>query len=213
MNNYLVVNADDFGYSYSINRGIIEAHSNGIVTSTSVMVDAVAANEAKDLTKYPDLTIGLHLELADLNNVKSELKRQIDKFVSIVGRMPDHIDTHKRHTTDEGIKEVLAEYAEAHKTHVRNFGVKHIGSFGINSNDASIEQLKKSVDEATEQFNELMTHCGYSDDYLREHSSYSDPREQELKAICDPAIKQYITEKGLELCNWRQYNTSKPIVA
>lgn len=213
MNNYLVVNADDFGYSYSINRGIIEAHSNGIVTSTSVMVDAVAANEAKDLTKYPDLTIGLHLELADLNNVKSELKRQIDKFVSIVGRMPDHIDTHKRHTTDEGIKEVLAEYAEAHKIHVRNFGVKHIGSFGINSNDASIEQLKKSVDEATEQFNELMTHCGYSDDYLREHSSYSDPREQELKAICDPAIKQYITEKGLELCNWRQYNTSKPIVA
>jgi predicted glycoside hydrolase/deacetylase ChbG (UPF0249 family) len=213
MNNYLVVNADDFGYSYSINRGIIEAHSNGIVTSTSVMVDAVAANEAKDLTKYPDLTIGLHLELADLNNVKSELKRQIDKFVTIVGRMPDHIDTHKRHTTDEGIKEVLAEYAEAHKIPVRNFGVKHIGSFGINSNDASIEQLKKSVDEATEQFNELMTHCGYSDDYLREHSSYSDPREQELKAICDPAIKQYITEKGLELCNWRQYNTSKPIVA
>ncbi len=71
---------------------------------------------------------------------------------------------------------------------------------------ATVVQLKKSIDEATEQFNELMTHCGYSDDYLREHSTYSDPREQELEAICDPAIKQYIAENGLELCNWRQLN-------
>lgn len=205
---FLIVNADDFGYSHSINRGIIEAHTKGIVTSTSVMVDAVAANEARDLTKYPDLTIGLHLELADMDNVESELQRQIDKFVSIVGRMPDHIDTHKRHTTDEGIREVLEVYAKSNKVPVRNFGVKHIGSFGINSKDASLEQLKKSVDEATEQFNELMTHCGYSDDYLRENSSYSDPRKQELEAICDPAIKKYIAEKELQLCNWRQIATN-----
>jgi predicted glycoside hydrolase/deacetylase ChbG (UPF0249 family) len=49
-----------------------------------------------------------------------------------------------------------------------------------------------------------MTHCGYSDDYLREHSSYDNPREQELEAICDPAIKKYVAEKELQLCNWRQ---------
>jgi predicted glycoside hydrolase/deacetylase ChbG (UPF0249 family) len=87
------------------------------------MVDAIAASEAKDLTKYPDLTIGLHLELVDLNSVESELQRQIDKFVSIVGRMPDHIDTHKRHTTDEGIKEVLEEYAKSSKIPVRNLAL------------------------------------------------------------------------------------------
>ena len=46
---FLIVNADDFGYSFSINKGIIEAHTKGIVTSTSVMVDAIAAKEAKDL--------------------------------------------------------------------------------------------------------------------------------------------------------------------
>lgn len=204
----LIVNADDFGYSYSINRGIIEAHIEGIVTSTSVMVDAIAASEASNLTKYSDLTIGLHLELVDLNNVESELQRQIGKFVLIVGRMPDHIDTHKRHTTDEGIKVVLEEYAKSSKIPVRNFGVNHIGSFGINSNDASLEQLKKSIDEATNDCNELMTHCGYSDDYLREHSSYNDPREQELTSICDPTIKQYVAEKGLTLCSWRQINAS-----
>ncbi|PYR01516.1 MAG: hypothetical protein DMF97_07400, partial [Acidobacteria bacterium] len=33
---YLIVNADDFGASSGINRGILEAHQRGILTSTSL---------------------------------------------------------------------------------------------------------------------------------------------------------------------------------
>lgn len=207
MNKYLIVNADDFGYSYGINKGVIEAHTNGIVTSTSVMVNAIAAHEAKDLTKYPDLSVGLHFEVKENVNVEAELQRQIDKFAAITGKNPDHIDTHKRHTTDEGIKEVLENYAKTHGLPVRIFNAKHIRSFGINSNDSSVAQLKQSIDEATEEYNELMTHAGYSDDYLREHSSYSDPREDELEAMCSPVIKEYIQEKGLVLINWKDLST------
>lgn len=69
MTRYLIVNADDFGYSYSINKGIIESHTNGIVTSTSVLVNAIAAHEAKDLIKFPDLSIGLHFEVKEIVNV------------------------------------------------------------------------------------------------------------------------------------------------
>ncbi len=90
MSKYLIVNADDFGYSFSINKGIIEAHTNGIVTSTSVMVDGIAAHEAKDLTKFPNLSVGLHFELATGANVETELERQIEKFIAIVGKGPDH---------------------------------------------------------------------------------------------------------------------------
>ena len=204
MTKFLIVNADDFGYSHSINKGIIEAHEKGIVTSTSVMVNAIAADEAKDLTKYPDLSIGLHFELKEVVDVEAELKRQIEKFVAIVGKKPDHIDTHKRHTTDEGIREVLETYPKTHNIPVRIFNAKHIGSFGVNSNDGSVAQLKRSIDETTDENNELMTHCGYSDDYLRKHSSYSDPREQELASILDPSIQEYIRDKGLQLINWRQ---------
>ncbi len=202
LNKFLIVNADDFGYSYSVNKGIIEAHTKGIVTSTSVMVDAIAANEAKNLTEFPNLSIGLHFDLKDETYAEIELERQIEKFVFIVGRQPDHIDTHKRHTTDAGIKGVLESFSKIHHIPIRNIDAKYIGSFGINSNDTSIGQLKRSIDEATEVYNELMTHVGYSDDYLRTHSTYSDPREEELKSICSPEIVAYIKQKGLVLTNW-----------
>lgn len=47
MSRYLIVNADDFGDSYGINKGIIEVIRNGIVTSTSVMVDALPQMKQK----------------------------------------------------------------------------------------------------------------------------------------------------------------------
>ena len=42
----LIVNADDFGCTEGVNRGIAEAHVRGIVTSTSLMVNRPAAAEA-----------------------------------------------------------------------------------------------------------------------------------------------------------------------
>ena len=60
----LVVNADDFGISRGVNRGIVEAHRRGIVTSASVMANLPSAEDA--LTRAavcPDLGLGLHLTL------------------------------------------------------------------------------------------------------------------------------------------------------
>lgn len=204
---YLIVNADDFGYSSSVNKGIIEAHTKGIVTSTSVMVDAIAAQEAKDLTQFPDLSIGLHFEVKEIVNVQAELDRQIEKFIAIVGREPDHLDSHKKHTTTEGIKEVLEAYSAKHNVPVRDFGqAKFIDVFfGFHSDgDVSVSQLKRAIDLAADEFNEIMCHVGYVDDYLREHSSYNDPREEELKSTCDPSVRKYIQQKGLTLRNWNQ---------
>lgn len=204
---WLIINSDDFGYSYGINKGIVEAHTKGIVTSTSVMVDAIAAHEAKDLTQFPNLSIGLHFEVKEIVNVQAELDRQVEKFVSIVGREPDHLDSHKKHTTTEGIKEVLELYAAKHNVPVRDFGnAKFIDVFfGFHSDgDVSVSQLKRAIDLATDEYNEIMCHVGYSDDYLREHSSYNDPREVELRSVCDPVVPQYIQHQGLTLCNWKQ---------
>lgn len=58
----LIVNADDFGRSSSINTAIIQAHREGILTSASLMVHGEAADEAVALAKEnPGLGVGLHL--------------------------------------------------------------------------------------------------------------------------------------------------------
>ena len=63
---YLIVNADDFGQSPGVNRGIIQAHERGIVTSASLMTRWLAAGEASLYAKeHPELSIGLHLDLGE----------------------------------------------------------------------------------------------------------------------------------------------------
>jgi chitin disaccharide deacetylase len=60
----LIVNADDFGRSSSINEAVIRAHREGILTSASLMVNETAFDEAVELVKQnPKLGVGLHLTL------------------------------------------------------------------------------------------------------------------------------------------------------
>ena len=111
----LIVNADDFGYRSLINKGIIYAHQNGLVKSTSMLVDRDAFDEAVILAKgNPDLGIGLHIDIDKffiidheagiakgwINNkipdfaiIKSDIKRQIDKLLA-TGIKIDHFDSH-----------------------------------------------------------------------------------------------------------------------
>ena len=60
----LVVNADDFGRSSSINQAVIRARREGILTTASLMVNEPACAEAVELAKAnPQLGVGLHLTL------------------------------------------------------------------------------------------------------------------------------------------------------
>ena len=60
----LIVNADDFGLTEAVNRGIIRAHREGIVTSASLMACGGAFDHAVELARQnPRLGIGVHLTL------------------------------------------------------------------------------------------------------------------------------------------------------
>jgi len=62
----LIVNADDFGWTAGVNRGIAEAHRNGIVTSASLLANGEAFAEAVELTRTGrGLGVGVHLNLND----------------------------------------------------------------------------------------------------------------------------------------------------
>jgi hopanoid biosynthesis associated protein HpnK len=60
----LIINGDDFGYSEAVNRAIVLAHREGVLTSCSLMVNEGAALQAVELAKSnPGLAVGLHLAL------------------------------------------------------------------------------------------------------------------------------------------------------
>ena len=60
----LIVNADDFGLSPSVNEAVIRAHREGILTSASLMVNEPGLDQAVKLAREnPRLGVGLHLTL------------------------------------------------------------------------------------------------------------------------------------------------------
>lgn len=60
----MIVNADDFGLSVGVNKGIIRAYRQGIVSSTSMLVNMPAWAHARDLARAcPGLAVGLHFNL------------------------------------------------------------------------------------------------------------------------------------------------------
>jgi len=62
----LIVNADDLGWTVGVNRGIVEAHRKGLVTSTSLLANGQAFAAAAEIRRsYPELGIGVHLNLSD----------------------------------------------------------------------------------------------------------------------------------------------------
>src|SRR5436189_797353 len=94
---WLIVTADDFGITSGINRGIIQAHREGILTSTSLMVDRPASEQAAALARENGtLSVGIHLELdpGAAERVPAELERQFTRFVKLVGTAPTHADSH-----------------------------------------------------------------------------------------------------------------------
>jgi predicted glycoside hydrolase/deacetylase ChbG (UPF0249 family) len=107
----LVVNADDFGFTRDVNQGIVEAHTLGILTSTTLMATGAAFEDAVRLAKeHPTLDIGCHLVLvgqppfpatvAELvrtvtaRPVYEELSAQVRTILD-AGLKPTHLDTHK----------------------------------------------------------------------------------------------------------------------
>src|SRR5438876_11163254 len=112
---YLIVNADDFGHSRAVNRGVMHAHEHGIVTSASLMVRLPAAIEAAEYARNrPGLSLGLHLDFGewvykdknwkpvylvvqpdDARALRNEVSRQLAAFRTLMGRDPSHIDSHQ----------------------------------------------------------------------------------------------------------------------
>ena len=83
----LIVNADDFGLTESVSRGILRAHTEGIVTSTSLLVVGAAFDRtAPWLETVPDLGLGVHLAAAGGDRPVLSA-REVPTLVDATGRL------------------------------------------------------------------------------------------------------------------------------
>jgi chitin disaccharide deacetylase len=225
----LIVNADDFGQSHGINRGVIEAYEKGIVTSASLMVRWPAAEAAADYAgKHPDFSLGLHLDLCewicrddnweplyevvpvdDAEAVKHEVARQLDKFERLVGHEPSHLDSHQHVHRTEPVRSIMVETARRLAVPLRDFSneVKYCGSFygqGANGypypEGISVSDLIDCLRSLPAGVTELGCHPGWPDDLS---SMYTTERMTEIEVLCDPAVRAAIVEGEIRLSSFR----------
>ncbi len=85
----LIVNGDDFGLSAEVNAGIVRAHREGILTSTSLMVAEAASAAAAELAREnPNLDVGLHVVVCKGRSVLEAGK--LGGAVDAAGRFPEN---------------------------------------------------------------------------------------------------------------------------
>ena len=217
MSKYLIVNADDFGATSGLNRGILEAHREGIVTSASLMVEARASEEAGDLAmSVPGLSVGLHFVLdgeghsflQDPVGAAQEIQRQLDRFQALLGRLPTHLDTHHHVHREPGLLQPLLTLADEHGLPLREHSqVRYVPDFygrwdgASHPEQVSVEVLVRILEnEIGEGVSELGCHPGYIDDELR--STYGVERELELATLKSPELPSVLREQGIELVNF-----------
>lgn len=84
MDRKLIITADDLGIDEKVNRGIIEAYEKGVLTSTSLLMNAPATQDGIELSKnHPGLEVGLHLSIVEgisLRNLKSSVTDKLSYF-------------------------------------------------------------------------------------------------------------------------------------
>jgi chitin disaccharide deacetylase len=225
---YLIINADDFGASSGVNHGIIECHTRGVVTSTSLMVTGRAMREAAALSRdHPALAVGLHwdvcgederaFDLDDLTAVRDEFRRQLDDFVALLGRTPTHIDSHRHVHREEQVMPVIRELSAPLGIPVREDGrVQFVGGFYAqwewqvtNPEYVSVHFLQHLLrEEVLPGWTELSCHPGYrSPDYT---SVYLAEREAEVRTLTDPLIRQTIEDLGIHLVSFADFGTAVP---
>jgi chitin disaccharide deacetylase len=209
---WLIVTGDDFGITSGINRGVVEAHRDGILTSTSLMVDRPACQEAAALGRaYATLSVGLHLELNpdDPERIPAELDRQLTRFQELVGADPTHADSHHDVHYDRRILPHVLAWSARTGVPVRGYSrARHLSKFyGQWGGETHLEQigvegfLRLLDTETGDGVTELNCHPGYIEPGFP--SSYAAEREEELRTLCDNRVHQAILEREIRLIGFR----------
>jgi predicted glycoside hydrolase/deacetylase ChbG (UPF0249 family) len=221
----LVVNADDFGLSPGVNDGILEAHADGIVTSTSLMVlERGAGDAARAARGYEALSVGLHfvdegnLDLDDPDQAARSFHAQLERFRELTGRDPTHVDSHHHvHSWSRARLATFSRLVEPLGVPLRGQGrVAYVGAFWGQS-EPGVTKLRcvrrpfllhLIRAEVLDGFTELACHpARINGDFS---SSYLDERAVELATLTEPGLHEAVEALGVELVSFHACRHAPP---
>jgi predicted glycoside hydrolase/deacetylase ChbG (UPF0249 family) len=226
----LVVNADDFGQSAGITRGIIEAHERGIVTSASLMVLWPASDRAAAYARArPALSVGLHLDLGewtyrdggwrmlyarvdltDRGSVEHAVRVQLERCCDLLGRAPTHLDSHQHVHRKEPLRSILQRLAAELAIPLRHFSpaIRHHGGFyGQSATGEPLPDLIQAsrlvawFAQVPDGVTELACHPGYADDL---NTMYGAERRTELRTLCAGEVRRALTDQRIQLASFAE---------
>ena len=141
---FLIINADDFGFTRDVNEGIVESHRRGVLTAATLMANGDAFEDAVRLAKEtPELDVGCHLVLIGGRSLlppynllpataprllASLARREIRPYEELAaqarrildaGLRPTHLDTHKHTHLAPPVLDAVARIAD-------EFGVRWV---------------------------------------------------------------------------------------
>jgi predicted glycoside hydrolase/deacetylase ChbG (UPF0249 family) len=225
---HLIVNADDFGLSAGVNRGVVAAHDNGIVTSASLMVHMPAAAEAAALARTrPLLSVGLHIDIgewryergrwipvyerapqSDPLALEAAVVDQVELFRCLTGAVPTHLDSHQHVHNREPLRSIISGLATQLDVPVRHSGRKLLyrGEFyGQNEKGQLLPEhltasfLVSIIETLSEGVTELSCHPALKLDF---QSPYRRERLEELKALCSPVVIEALKRERVSLASF-----------
>jgi predicted glycoside hydrolase/deacetylase ChbG (UPF0249 family) len=219
---YVIFNADDFGYGDGINRGIVEAHERGVVTSATLVVNGRATSEAVRLARaHPALAVGLHvnftneaerlIELEDGDACRTELRGQYARFCDLMGHKPTHLDSHQHVHRHHMRRRLFEELADEEGLPLRDRppvvfkgGFYAQWTYGVPEPDrVSFQALERILrHEIVEGIYEMSCHPGYYDRALE--AVYHHEREHELRTLLEPRLRPLLEELGIALISYRE---------
>ncbi len=154
----VVLNADDFGYDPAVSRGIGRAMREGVVSSTTMIVNSPFSAEAA--READGLAVGLHLNLVrfeaistdlalteaalptlSVDFVEQETDAQLARLQTLLGREATHLDVHKHAHRHPAVLEGLCRSARRHGLAVRSIDEpmrQAIRAAGVTTNDVFV---------------------------------------------------------------------------
>jgi chitin disaccharide deacetylase len=214
---YLIINAEDFGFSKVFNEKILELAERELISSVSVMVNHINENQEEqikkllEISKNKNVSVGLHLEFLD-EEFQVAMEKQYEKFISIFEIEPTHINLHKSKFLEQSYS-LIMKFCKEKKVPCRNHEVESKVTGVVQTDNPVFSGTRKSFTELKvifenleeEESYEVLFHPGRYDP--RCESNLNREREFDIKKIEDTNL--LLKENDIKLISYTDLKSLK----